>query len=194
MEDCTKHLSQRERPNTMTAWPKKEQREEMEIRGFINHYARLPQRRKLEVVERREKPDYFLKDVATGQLVGVELTSVYLTDRSVPDEHIPPIPAHFFTVGIPHDENQVTQYRARLIDAITAKVSKAQNGYNLRYPLILSIYVNEYRAIFLDTPFHWKQLVREHESVFDNCHPFSEVVFWSLPNDMVFSVCPDKGV
>jgi hypothetical protein len=178
----------------MKAWPTREQREDMEIRGFIKHYARLPHHRKLDIVERREKPDYFLKDVATGGHFGVELTSVYLSDRSVPDEHIPPGPAHLFTTGISYVEAELDQYKHRLLQAIADKVTKARNGYDLSYPLILSIYVNEYRAIFLDELSEWEQLVRDNESLFDNCYPFSEIVFWSLPNDMVFSACPSKGV
>jgi hypothetical protein len=74
-----------------TTWPLKAEREDYEIRGFIHHYVRLPHRRRLEVVERREKPDFFLRDLATGEHLGVELTSVYLSDRSVPDQHIPPL-------------------------------------------------------------------------------------------------------
>ena len=174
----------------MATWPTKREREDKEIRAFINHYARLPQPRVLEVGERREKPDYFMRDTATGEFFGVELTSVYLTDRSVPDEHIPPIPAHLTTLGIPHNESEITQYKARLVQAVADKVAKAQSGYDLRYPLILSIYVNEYRAIFLDTRSHWEQLVDDNKFVFDHCHPFSEIVFWSLPNDMVLSVRP----
>ena len=178
----------------MKPWPTKDQREDLEIRGFIKHYARLPHCRKLDIVERREKPDYFVKDAATGEYFGVELTSVYLNDRSVPDEHIPPRPAHLFTNGIAYVEAEVDQYKARLLEAITDKVSKARRGYDLSYPLILSIYVNEYRAIFLDTLSEWELLVRDNDLIFDNCHPFSEIVFWSLPNDIVFGVRPGKGV
>jgi hypothetical protein len=176
------------------SWPTKEQREELEIRGFIRHYARLPHHRNLDIVERREKPDYFLKDVTTGEFFGVELTSVYLSDRSVPDEHIPPRPTRLFTDGIAYVEAEVEQYKARLLKAVTDKISKAKSGYELSHSLILSIYVNEYRAIFLDTLAEWEQLVRDNESIFDNCHPFGEIVFWSLPNDMVFGVRPGKGV
>jgi hypothetical protein len=175
-------------------WPTKEEREDLEIRGFIKHYARLPHQRTLEIVERREKPDYFVKDVATRERFGVELTSVYLTDRSVPDEHIPPRPAHLFTSGIPYDEVELGRYKHRLLDAIADKVKKAKVGYDLSYPLILSIYANEYRKIFLDELLEWEQLVRDNESLFDNCYPFSEIVFWNLPNEMVFGVRPGKGV
>ena len=178
----------------MKTWPARDEREDLEIRGFIKHYARLPHNRKLDIVERRERPDYFLKDVATGVHVGVELTSVYLSDRSVPDEHIPPKPAHLFNTGIAYDETELEKYKRRLLGAVADKVTKARDGYDLSCPLILSIYVNEYRAIFLDELSEWEQLVRDNESLFDNCHPFSEIVFWNLPNGMVFGVRPNRGV
>jgi hypothetical protein len=65
-------------------WPNKNEREEYEIYNFIEHYKKLPQR-----IEKREKPDYFAKIQNRDVCFGVELTSVYLSDRSVPDEHIP---------------------------------------------------------------------------------------------------------
>ena len=113
-----------------------------------------------------------------------------MTDRSVPDEHIPPRPADFFPR---YDEAEIGQYKRRLLDAISDKVNKAKIGYDLSCPLILSIYANEYRKIYMDEP-EWEQLVRDNESFFDSCHPFSEIVFWNLPNDMVFGVRPGKGV
>ncbi len=130
--------------------------------------------------------------MTTGDRFGVELTAVYLSDRSVPDEHIPPRPAHLFTTGIPYVEAEVDQYKQQLLEAVANKVAKAKDGYDLSHPLILSVYVNEYRAIFLDDLSEWEQLVRDNESLFDNCHPFGEIVFWSLPNDMVFSVRPGQ--
>jgi hypothetical protein len=179
----------------MRTWPTRAEREYYEICGFIEHYARLPQQQRVfELVERREKPDYFVRDVGTGERFGVELTSVYLNDRSVPDEHLAPKPAHLFSAGIPYIEAELEQYKRRLLAAIADKVTKARAGYDLSYPLILSIYVNEYRAIFLDELGEWQQLVDDNEAFFDSCHPFSEIVFWSLPNDGVFLVRPEKAV
>lgn len=178
----------------MKTWPTKEQREDFEIRGFIKHYARLPHHGTLDIVERREKPDYLLKDVVTEELFGVEVTSVYLSDCSVPDEHIPPRPARLFTTGIPYVEVELDQYKRRLLRVISDKVTKAKAGYDLSHPLILSIYMNDYRKIFLNESSEWNQLVQDNESLFDHCYPFTEIVFWNLPNDMVFGVRPGKGL
>ena len=69
-------------------WPEdKQDRERKEISMFISAYLRLSHGRQLEVEQKRDKPDYFLKDLLSGDMFGVELTSAYLTDRSVPDEH-----------------------------------------------------------------------------------------------------------
>ena len=69
-------------------WPNKAQRENYEINGFIEAYSRLPESRKFEIVLKGDKPDYILKDAKTGDEYGVEVTSVYQNDRSVPDAHM----------------------------------------------------------------------------------------------------------
>jgi hypothetical protein len=68
-------------------WPSKAEAERWEIEAFLAHYSRLPDARMLEVVTKRERPDWVVRDLATRELLGVELTSVYRDDRSVPDLH-----------------------------------------------------------------------------------------------------------
>ena len=175
-------------------WPNKDQREEREIKGFIRSYQTIYKNVELEIICKGERPDYVVKDKKSGEQFGVELTSVYLNDRSVPDEHIPPIPETLTTVGIPHDAGKVEEYRKRLIEAIKAKVEKAKNSYDLSRKLLLSIHVNEYRAIFIDTKEEWQKLVGDNEAVFDAMHPFAEIVFWNLTNGSVFYIKPGKGI
>ena len=69
-------------------WPSKEEREAYEINGFIESYTKLPGGRELVVLEKREKPDYLVKDRTSGEVFGIELTSAYLSDSSVPNEHL----------------------------------------------------------------------------------------------------------
>ncbi len=52
------------------------------------------------VHSKQETPDYFLKDNLTGEVYGIELPSVYLDDRSVPEKHMKPVSG---TVEIPYD-------------------------------------------------------------------------------------------
>lgn len=173
-------------------WPTREERENLEIQGFIRNYLRLPNGRRLKVVEKRERPDYIVRDISTKDYFGVELTSVYLSDRSVPDEHIPAMQQKGVVEGTLFNQEELDQYEVQVVEAIRAKVAKAHEGYDTIYPLILSVYVNEYRAIFMDTD-DWKYLVERNESIFDLMRPFSEVVFWSLANNDVLSVRPGSG-
>ena len=176
------------------AWPNKEQREELEIKAFIRSYRTVFTDVELEVVRKGEKPDYVVRDKKSGQEFGIELTSVYFNDRSVPDEHIPPIPQELRTVGIPYDSAEVDEYKSRLIEAIGAKIEKAKKDYDTSRKLLLSIHVNEHRAIFIDTIEEWDRLVKDNESFFDDIWPFSEIVFWNLANGGVFCVKPEAGV
>ena len=174
-----------------TNWPNKSERERYEINGFIENYACLPNNRVFEIIEKREKPDYFVIDKRTREYFGVELTSVYLSDRSVPGEHIPTLNKAGLGNGIDLDSSEIEKYKRRVVEAVKSKIEKARNGYDLRYPLLLSVYINEYRAIFMGRK-DWEGIVKENEELFNSMTPFVEVVFWSLANGDVFLVTPDK--
>ncbi len=172
----------------MKAWPDKNKSEELEIAGFIDSYERLKHGRRFKIINKSEKPDYLVEDDESGERFGVELTSVYISDRSVPDEHKKD---HEDLVNIPEEIPELDEYKRRLIAAIDTKIKKAEN-YDRTNPLILSIYVNEYCSIFLDDPEEWKDFIDSHSETIDRKdNYFSEIVFWSLPNDMVVSVIPE---
>lgn len=160
------------------AWPEKPKREELEINGFIEAYKCLTDGRHLEIVEKSEKPDYVVQDKQSGKKYGVELTSVYLNDRSVPDEHMKKVDG---VIALPHDEADLEKYKQRIISAIIEKVCKARKAYDTTHPLILAIYVNEYIGIYLDKA-HYEELEQRNKSVFDDIAPFTEVVFWNSGN------------
>lgn len=167
-------------------WPNRDSRERWEAEEFIRLYRRLRDR-SFEIVSKGERPDWILRDRHTDACAGLELTSVYLDDRSVPDVHMIPGDA-----TIPFDEHRLHLYELRLVDAVVGKVHKARSGYSTISPLILSVYVNEYDSIHM-MPRDWEALVRRHEAVFDDVRPFSEVVFWPLGNDGVFGVHAGSG-
>lgn len=160
-------------------WPAKDERERLEIDGFIEAYGKLPDGKRFTVVSKGERPDYILLD-DEGAKVGVELTSVYLNDRSVPQQHMPD---ETFSA----DENDLPAYRDRLASAVMAKIKSAQAGYNTEHPLILAVYPNEYVSIYMGE-WEWTFLVKLHADIFENMDPFTEVVFWNLANGRVFSV------
>lgn len=167
-------------------WPNRDDRERWEATEFIRLYRRL-RGRSFEIVTKGERPDWVLRDRHTGADVGLELTSVYLDDRSVPDVHMLPGDG-----AIPFDEQRLHLYEPRLVDAVAAKVRKALSGYSTTSPLILPLYANEHESIHM-TPRDWEALVRRREAAFDDVRPFSEVVFWPLVNDGVFGVRPRSG-
>ena len=169
-------------------WPKKSERENLEIGGFIEAYARLPEARAFEVVSKGETPDYVVKDTRSGEEYGIELTSVYQNDRSVPDVHMKDIEG---VVDIPYDKDEIERYTKRLVGAVIEKVCKARKGYESSRPLILAIYVNEYIAIYLGKT-EFEQIVHRYEGLFDAVAPFMEVVFWNLGNGGVFRVRPSE--
>ena len=173
-------------------WPAKQEREEFEIQEFMDNYKRLSGGREFRIVERRENPDYLVEDTNTNERFGVELTSVYLSDNSVPDEHIPTL-RRSNDKNIPLVTSEISEYKSRIIEAITNKVTKAQNSYDTKHPLILSVYVNEYRSIFMNRS-DWERLINDNKEVFDLISPFSEVFFWDLANNDALLVSPDKSV
>lgn len=170
-------------------WPDRDGREGFEIAGFVEAYARLPGSSRLSIVSKGDKPDFVVREATTGREFGVELTAVYIDNRSVPDVHMVDGDPPEEPLGIPYDKEQLEKYQGRLISAIQDKIEKARRGYDLTRPLILAIYVNEYIGIYLGQP-ELDALVSRNESFFDDMTPFSEVVFWSLPNGGVFRVRP----
>ena len=157
--------------------------EEFEIKEFIRYYKNFPRGRSFKIVEKnRECPDYIVKDIDDGSCFGVELTSVYIDDRSVPDRH--------FVGGLIHisdDSKNIERYKARLLNSIRNKIVKAQKHYLLKYPLILSVYVNEYEKIFMDEQ-DWLVFIAENALLFNNIFPFVEVVFWPVCGGRALSV------
>lgn len=133
--------------NFMTLdWPNKNLRESFEINGFIESYRKLPHGREFEIVKKGENPDYTLKDLSVNEFFGVELTSVYIDNRSVPDIHMKAIDG---PTPIPNKSKELEQYKQQLLKAISNKINKAKSGYDTSFPLILSVYVNEYISIYL---------------------------------------------
>lgn len=105
-----------------------------------------------------------------------------LDDRSVPDVHMQSGDA-----SIPCDGQRLHLYGIRVVEAVVEKVRKACSGYSTTWPLILSVYVNEYDSIHMK-PEDWEALVHRDEAIFDDAKPFAEIVFWPLVDDGVFGV------
>lgn len=171
----------------MKQWPNKKQHESYEINEFIKLYKKFNHGRDFDIVEHnREKPDNIVRDKITGEYFGIELTSVYLDDRSVPEIHM----KEHDVLEIPYLKEEIENYKLRIKKSIEEKIGKAKNGYDTRYPLILSVYPNEYCTIHMDIN-TWKSFVKENNKLFDSMAPFIEIVFWNLVNNQALSVKPE---
>ena len=175
------------------SFPTKEERECYEIEKVIEYYRALDCARKFEVIEKREGPDYIVRDVKTNEFFGVELTSLYLSDRSIPEEHIPLLNSEQGTSSIPLNRDELDEYEGRIIETVKTKIAKARKGYDLNYPLILSVYDNEYRSIFLRRE-DWQRIIDSNKKLFNDMYPFKEILFWGLANGDALLVTPDKNV
>lgn len=165
-------------------WPSTSESEAFEIERFVKAYRRLPERVKFKIVSKTESPDYLVED-QDGREFGVELTTVYMDDRSVPDHHMQETNG---LVEIPYDPQACELYEKRMIGKIIDKICKARKGYDLWNPLILAIYMNEYISIYLNES-ELEEFVDRYSGVFDSMDPFREIVFWNLCNGGVFRVC-----
>jgi hypothetical protein len=163
----------------------------MKFNAFLRAYEKLPPHgRALEIVSKSDRPGYVVIDRSTEDKFGVELTSAHVDDRSVPDKHML---LHRGAVDIPFDQSELDQYKKRLVDVVETKVQQARRGYDTSRSLILSVYVNEYIAIYI-TRSDLEGIIRMNESLFDEMMPFVEVVFWNLRNDDVFSIRPKPSI
>jgi hypothetical protein len=157
-------------------WPTKKEREDLEIQGFIKEYKRLSHGRSFVVEEEGENPDRIVRDIDTNEKFGIELTSVYLNDRSVPDTH-----RREKGSFIPLNQSEIEQYERRILASIVDKVCKARHHYKREFPLILSVYVNEYISLRMELGY-WKSFASQYNLLFDCFAPFAEIVFWPLPS------------
>ena len=167
-------------------WPSRSEREAYEVEAFIAAYELFGLGR-LDVESKRECPDFLLRNLESGAFVAVELTSVYIADRSVPDTHMVDEPG-WVEMESPTEEDQL-QYYERVARKVEEKITKARDHYCLDHPLYLALYVNEYMTWSFERA-DWQRLIEIHEPVFDAIAPFAAVVFTNVPNVCALMVRP----
>lgn len=149
-------------------WPDKQEIENYNIQYFIKGYKEL-RGVDIDIVEDdRENPDFVCVDRDSGQLYGVEVTSVYRSDRSVPDQHIPFNEGTSNTISALKDLND---YFQRVKESILGKISKAEN-YDKSNQLILSIYLGEYAFISNDDLI---KFYNDNKDLFSDISPFQKI-------------------
>jgi hypothetical protein len=167
-------------------WQNKALREAFEIAELIKYYEKHYGNH-FEIIKKVERPDYLVRDNKTQQLYGIELTSVYLSDRSVFEEHMHPI-----SQIILEDPDVIENYKKRILHAVAEKIQKARSGYDISHPLLLSVYVNESIGEYLGFV-EWKKFEMDHQDVFKNMAPFAEIIFWPLPQDRAYFIRQNTG-
>ena len=161
-------------------WPNTAKAEAMEIEMTLKYLARFEGFSNLKIVQKRERPDYEIFNGYDSGLIGVELSSVYISDRSVPDEHMKR-GWHMFEP----DPERIEEYLRRIEQAIKSKMAKAQTGYDLYQTMILSLYINEFDSIFIEEE-EWKSWEASNRSLIDDLTPFTHVLLHSLADDDAF--------
>lgn len=166
----------------MEDWPNKEDRQQIELDIFLRDYSKLEYGGQIELVRWRERPDCEVRDVKTGQIFGLELTSVYLNKKRVEKYR-----RGQFKVP-KRDPDLIEAYQARLLKAVREKVEKARSGYEIYPRMVLGIFVGDVVAIHLDHEADWHRFCEKHRSDLEEVSPFSEVVFFNLANSMICQV------
>jgi hypothetical protein len=165
-------------------WPTKNEREQWEINKALFYLSAQKGFGKLQIESKRERPDYEVKELGSGRLIGVELTSVYVSNRSVPDRHIGP-----GNKWMPPNNEIRQTYFDRIIKAIMKKVALAKKGYDIYETMVLSLYINEYEDIYNDES-DWKKWAKENDDILNNISPFTHIIFWPLINNSSFLIYP----
>lgn len=171
----------------MKKWPNKEESQGFQLCELLKYYNSINKEKEFIIEEAsREKPDAVIKDSNTGERLGVELTSVYINDRSVPDKHKKEYE------GLrenPYQKEKVEEYSKRIIDKIREKVIKAKKHYDKRWPIILSIYINEDETIYLGKQ-EWDAITKNNKELLDSINPFIEIILWPIRNGGFASIKP----
>ena len=162
-------------------WKNREEREVFEVQKFVECYE-MATAQKLEISQKGKppEPDFIVADHQSGALMGVELTSVYSDDRSVPDVHMKLADLRM----ISYDPIEVERYLQQIVKKAKDKAELYARNHPGNMPLALSIYVNEYIAIHVDEE-EWLEVGKKVREILG---PFQMAILWSLPDDGMVAV------
>ena len=174
----------RRRPRWYRDWPPaKEGREDKELEYCLQSWAVADpalDRDDLVCVGRGDKPDRVVRNRRTGEEYGVELTAVYLDDRSANDNHR--MVKSQMAPLLSRDPVEIDAYLHCIARRFQEKVRKAHN-YDQRRDLILAMYLNEYIDLGSKV---LERFVRQHPA-FQNIAPFVRIVFTGSGDGIVYA-------
>ena len=182
LDHVKKNVIPKEVVSPVIYWPGKEERAKYEIAQFLRYYSQVTSKQ-LIVKEIRSKtktePKFIIQDALTQQEIAVELTSVYLDDRSVPDVHM----SNIKTNTISDDPVQIAKYLTRVEEQIVRKAKLFSRQKN-SMPLMLSVYANEYISILIEEE-QWDAIGKR---VSVRMAPFEMIIVWPLVDQTVMVV------
>ena len=187
-EDCRDDRPKRRRnlPDAhYRPWPSdKKDREDKELEYFFRSWIASDSSLRdgdLVCVDNRERPDRIVRNRKTGKEYGVELTSVYLDDKSVIDHH------RLLTSRMEGElllyPEDARKYRHCIAKKVREKIDKAQSYDNQR-DLILAVYLNE-RVLYRDFKDELRNFMRR-DPAFRDVAPFVRIVFTGIGHGVVY--------
>ena len=173
--DNTANLVERLQVPTMKRQPfgTTEQQEAKEIELFLQEYNLIEPGGPWRASTHRDRPDFIITSESNFEERAVELTSVYLDDKSVGRDHVRRVRG---PIAIPYDARKVERYKARIIRAVEKKCRSFAEGFGGR-TAILSVYLNEYIAIHLSQA-DLLELFNIHLPRVAGRGPFNQIVLW----------------
>ena len=186
-EDCRYDRPKRRRhlPDAhYRPWPSKKDREDKELEYFFRSWIASDSSLSdgdLVCVDSRERPDRIVRNRKTGREYGVELTSVYLDDKSVIDHH------RLLTSRMDRElllyPEDARKYRHCIAKKVREKIDKAQSYDNQR-DLILAVYLNEL-VLYQDFEDELRNFMRR-DPAFRDVAPFVRIVFTGIGDGVVY--------
>lgn len=167
----------------------KDIRQDLEIEMFLKYHNKHNKTNHI-VFQRKDRPDYFIKD-SLGNMLGIELSSVYKDDKVVSTEHKPN-----------HDENGLLEiswdsnthqdvrnhYFKRIFEKINDKIAKVKSSkYDTTCPIILSLYLNDYYIIHIDES-EWKTFININNGYFYKINEFKEIFLIGVGSNGYFAI------
>jgi hypothetical protein len=151
----------------------KQKRESYEIELFLRECNLITTGAPWTAYEHRDHPDYVLFSHPLNQRRLVELTSVYLNDKSVETEHRL---RHAKPMAIPYNARKLEAYKNRILRAIERKCKTFSDGFEGEFA-ILSMYLNEYIAIYLSREELLRLVILRFHQI-AGAGPFNQIVLW----------------
>ena len=149
------------------------EREASEVELFLNEYNSIEPGGPWVVSSHQDRPDFIIASPLPSEKRSVELTSVYVNDKSVIRDHVRRVAG---PIAIPHDARQIERYKRRIVQAIEKKCHSFKDGLGPNLA-ILSLYLNEYIAIHLAEE-DVLELLRLHLPRVARNGPFHQIVLW----------------